>query len=573
MFSRTSTQPVQHDRSNYVRVINGITFIDAIALEGSIDQSLPVKDHLRQKMINVGVEFWNQSRTIIKKPVVGISAIGGFSVSLEGDIPPGMIKLRMGTLFMGPMSPESLANGLRDTMGMQSSHTYMNPKSKTARELYDATIERGHFSIAHAATLSIIILGLSKKAELEFDVQRDVVHLARETSARTAAQDEPTLVAMTERGAKISEVVRESISSALEKFEKDSNSQDWREERNSLYSLSAAVSLGINGTVRNLQKMVANISDQGKELEFRNVLALINDSLHGFFPELFKATATYGHQYPSAWESAKPLVTPVPYRSENSFFSLRKQAGIHIKPVAPKDAILLLGAPGVGKSTQTEIIVKQLPHVMCISTGNLVRKLDKKRTEGTQQLTPVEQKAAESLDCMKRGELMDDKAVYALLMAYLSLGGEGYEEYRKARLIILDGVIKADRNIEPFEAALNEFNQAANATPMSLKHAINITATTDELIARHHMRVEKAIADGIPQRPDDGVEIYKARLEKYLAHTQTVVEYYQEHHHLINVDSSQGIEQTTSALIQAIKLSVPTLDIPTAASEITPRVA
>ena len=149
----------------YVRVINGITFIDAVALEHSIEPTLSTKSSLRQKMIQVGVEFWNESQTIVKKPVIGISAVGSFSVSLEGNLPPGMINLRFGDLITGPYTPEAMVDGLRVTMGMQSSHTYMNPKRKKARQLYDITAEHHHFSMAHAATLGISCFGLSKKAD------------------------------------------------------------------------------------------------------------------------------------------------------------------------------------------------------------------------------------------------------------------------------------------------------------------------------------------------------------------------------------------------------------------------
>lgn len=287
--------------NKYVRVIRGITFIDSVALELSIDKSTPAKDRLRQKMIHAGVAFWNESQTIVKKPVIGISSIGGFSVSLEGLIPEGMIKLRMGKITLGPVMLESLAEGLRETMGMQSAPTYMNSNAKSPKELYVTTVDHGHFSIAHGAGLGILCLGISKKAELEFDVQRDLVHLARETSARCAAQDAPTMVAMTASGAAFSEEILASTAKILDQFKKEGATLDWREERNSLYPLSATVSLGINGTLRNFQKLVADVNSEGKELEYRNALALINDSFHGFFPELFKSSASYGHQYPVTW--------------------------------------------------------------------------------------------------------------------------------------------------------------------------------------------------------------------------------------------------------------------------------
>lgn len=317
--------PVNIPNHHLTRVINGITFIDAIALEQAIGKDIPAKDRLRQKMMRVGVEFWDAEKTIIKKPIAGISTLGSFSVSLEGIIPDGMIKLRMGETTLGPFTPQTLADGLKITMGLQSTHTYMNPNAKHPRDLYENTIHHQHFSITHAATIGIHVFGLSKKAELEFDVQRDKLHLARHTSARHASQDEPCLVAMTERGAQKAKEIRELLLQQLQQFEKHDNVLDWREERNALFPLSATVSLGINGTLRNFMKVIDDLSADGKELEYRNILAIINDSLSGLFPELFKLTTQHHHTYPAAWTN-KPvsILTSSFYKPNETRFNPRE---------------------------------------------------------------------------------------------------------------------------------------------------------------------------------------------------------------------------------------------------------
>ena len=93
-------------------------------------------------MINIGVEFWDEAKIIIKKPVIGISSIGGFLVSLEGDLPVGMIRL-----MSMPTTPKLASDHLKSTMDMQSTHTFINPQAKTVRELYDITIGHGHSSM------------------------------------------------------------------------------------------------------------------------------------------------------------------------------------------------------------------------------------------------------------------------------------------------------------------------------------------------------------------------------------------------------------------------------------------
>ncbi|MDR3478594.1 MAG: nucleoside monophosphate kinase [Gammaproteobacteria bacterium] len=505
-------------KQEYTRKIDGITFIDITLLEKAVE-AIPAKDKLRQKMIRSGVEFWDSDKTIVKKPVVAISTIGSFLVSLE-NTPPGMIRLRMGNVTTEPFTLENIREGLRNTMGAQSFHTYMNPQGKTARALYDVTVKHGHFSVAHADTLGIYALGISHKAELELDVQRDLVHLARETSARTSAQDDPTLVAMTQTGATASKFIRQQIVDVLKTFSSSGNVQDWREERNSLFPLSGTVSIGINGSIRNLSKLVADIAGSGKELEYRNILALLNDSLYGFFPEMFKPTHTYGH-----------------------VFSVDQPA---------KRAILLFGAPGVGKSTQTEYLVKQIPGAMCVSTGNLARRLQQKIADLT-PLNEVEKKAAESLDRMKQGKLMDDQAIYALLTAHFAPGGEGHETYAKSHTVILDGVIKTTENIAAFDNALATFNAQSGTIPMSISGVINLVATEHELMTRFESRVKQATQAGQAQRPDDNIAIYRERLAIYTRNQTPVTEYYRQHSDLFTVDTSQGIEKTTAILIDTLE--------------------
>lgn len=295
-------------KNNLVRTINGVTFIDAVALEKAIGKHVPASDRLRQKMILIGVEFWDDEKTIVKKPVVGISAIGNFAVSLEGHIPDDMIKLYIGAVSSGPLTPTAIVDGLKTNMGLQSTHTYMNPHGKHPQDLYDITIKHKHYSIAHAGAIGMHVFGLSKKAEIELDVKRDELHLARHTSARDASQDEPCLVAMTKEGALATKRIRAQVIAELKTFDKIGNQRDWREERNSLFPFSAALSLGVNATLRNFMKVVSDIGGDGKELEYRNILALMNDSLAGLFPELFKPSNAYHHVYPSAWaEESKSI--------------------------------------------------------------------------------------------------------------------------------------------------------------------------------------------------------------------------------------------------------------------------
>lgn len=536
------------DTSNpYCRNIDGITFIDTVALNESVATYKPTKHKLRQIMINAGVRFWDDDQTIIQKPVVGISSVGSFHVCLAPPLAQGHIKLRMGETIIGPISVKDIADGLRESMGMQSIPSFMNPQGKSPLALQEVTLRHRHFSIAHGATLGMVCLGMSTKAELEFDVQRDMIHVARETSARAFCQSEPTLVAMTQEGAEISKKILSLTIEALSAFPQNADKLDWLEEKNALYPKSSAVYLGINSTCRNLQKLVADIGGSGKELEYRNILALMNDSLHAMFSDLFKPTSEYGHKYPKEW-SINYQSQPKP--STQGIFSAQ---GADIIPI-PKKALHLLGAPGVGKSTQTKALSTKVSGVMCISTGNLVRALLAK-VEANEKLTLVEQEAAKSLDNMKQGKLMDDDAVYALLMAHLSANGDGHAEFKNAHTIVFDGVIKESRNIEPFNRALAAFNKANSKTPIEITGVAHLGANRDALIQRHNLRVQEALDNGNSVRPDDAMEVYTQRVQRYLDNVDSLLNYFQTLNDITvqEIDTSKSIDDTSTQLLEFIR--------------------
>ena len=51
-----------------------------------------------------------------------------------------------------------------------------------------------------------------------------------------------------------------------------------------------------------------------------------------------------------------------------------------VQSLARAARIILVGAPGVGKGTQTERLMKQFPELSSISSGDLLRKNVRERT-------------------------------------------------------------------------------------------------------------------------------------------------------------------------------------------------
>ena len=141
----------------------------------------------------------------------------------------------------------------------------------------------------------------------------------------------------------------------------------------------------------------------------------------------------------------------------------------------------------------------------------------------------------------------------------IPLCGEGYDEYLQANTIILNGVIKAEDNIEPFEMALKYFNDISSS-PMRLEQVINISASKEALIARQQSRVKKAIEAGQEPQPDD--DLATKRLEAYFEHTQGVIDYYKKSKNYSDVDSSKSLENTTADLLAIITPLLTTSTLP-----------
>ncbi len=193
--------------------------------------------------------------------------------------------------------------------------------------------------------------------------------------------------------------------------------------------------------------------------------------------------------------------------------------------------LILLGAPGAGKGTQAERIVKELniPH---ISTGDIFRKNIK---EGT----PVGLKAKSYIDS---GKLVPDEVVIELVEGRLTEADceNGY---------LLDGFPRTIAQAE----ALDKITK--------IETVINIDVDLSKLLRRIvNRRVCKACAAGfstdyysgttcdkcggeLVQRPDDQEETVKQRLDVYQNQTAPLIDYYSHKGVLKTVDGMQTIDE------------------------------
>lgn len=201
--------------------------------------------------------------------------------------------------------------------------------------------------------------------------------------------------------------------------------------------------------------------------------------------------------------------------------------------------VILMGPPGAGKGTQAERLVEKynIPH---ISTGDMFRKAIKDGTE-------LGLKAKSFMD---QGKLVPDEVTIGIVK-------ERLEESDCKEGFLLDGFPRTVKQADALNDILKDLN-------MSLDAAINIKVLRDALIERltgrrvckscgatYHVifnpsdkgnQCQKCGAD-LYQRDDDTIETVGKRLDVYVENTAPLIDYYEKHGLLKNIDGAQSVDK------------------------------
>jgi len=197
--------------------------------------------------------------------------------------------------------------------------------------------------------------------------------------------------------------------------------------------------------------------------------------------------------------------------------------------------ILLFGAPGVGKGTQSSLLVEKLD-MRHISTGDLFRLAIKNETD----------LGLEAKLYMDKGELVPDSVVIAMVREVLeNLHGQGF---------ILDGFPRTCNQAKELDVVLETMG-------MSLDKVISIAVPEKELIVRltgrrvcsgcgavYHIKNKPSLVEGVcdicsaevTQRVDDHQDAISTRLDVYKKNTEPVKDLYRSLNKLIEIDGVGG---------------------------------
>ena len=200
--------------------------------------------------------------------------------------------------------------------------------------------------------------------------------------------------------------------------------------------------------------------------------------------------------------------------------------------------LLIIGAPGAGKGTMSDILIKNFDLVH-ISTGDMLR-------EAVRNETPVG-KIAQGY--MNAGALVPDEVIHDIIV----------ERFSKDDLdngFLFDGYPRTKAQAEDLSLILKQLDKKIDAV-------INLDISDEDLVKRitgrrlcpacgeiYNIYFKKPAKEGICdkcgaeliQRKDDNLESLETRLSEYHKNTQPLIEYYEEMGLVKHTDASKGVD-------------------------------
>ena len=206
--------------------------------------------------------------------------------------------------------------------------------------------------------------------------------------------------------------------------------------------------------------------------------------------------------------------------------------------------LILLGAPGAGKGTQAELLVKQLS-IPQISTGNMLREAMRNGSELGKQVKSL----------MDAGALVPDDII-------MSIVAERVAQSDCANGFILDGVPRTLAQAEAMDAkgiridhvVSIEIDDAVIEGRMTGRRVCTKCGASYHIVA-NPPKVEgicDQCGEAVAIRKDDTPETVRHRLEVYHTTTEVLKDYYAKQGKLVLIEGNQSIEGANRDILKAL---------------------
>ena len=211
--------------------------------------------------------------------------------------------------------------------------------------------------------------------------------------------------------------------------------------------------------------------------------------------------------------------------------------------------VIILGSPGSGKGTQSQIISKKF-NLLQVSTGDLLRNEIKNNTEIGKKIENI----------ISKGDFASDDIVNKLLKKLVI-----NSEFRNR--IIFDGYPRNVSQAENLEILLNENNQSINCILfLNVKREIiekrilgriiceKCNSTMNEYLDKKEVDEHNCGKNFLIKRKDDNLETIITRYDEYIKKTKPVLEFYSSRTYFHHIDGSDKIHVITGKIEQILKL-------------------
>lgn len=210
-----------------------------------------------------------------------------------------------------------------------------------------------------------------------------------------------------------------------------------------------------------------------------------------------------------------------------------------------------MGAPGSGKGTLTSRLLKQIPEIQSLSTGDILRR-------EIAQDSPIGKTAKSYIE---KGELLPDSLMANLLQNELKTNNwlDGKTSF------LFDGFPRTVGQAKVLEPVLGPHNsninfvveldvppeiildRIANRWVHSSGRVYNLQYNPPKIPFKDDVTGEPLF-----KRPDDNPETFKVRLDKYFEELSPIREFYQEQgiYHVVSGNSSDMIFPQLLSLVQ-----------------------
>lgn len=209
--------------------------------------------------------------------------------------------------------------------------------------------------------------------------------------------------------------------------------------------------------------------------------------------------------------------------------------------------LILFGAPGAGKGTQSELLIKRQGMTQ-ISTGDLFRAAIKGQTD-------LGKKAQEYMD---KGQLVPDSIVIGMVEEVLQKGVKNF---------ILDGFPRTVAQAEALDALLSKMNLSiGKAIFLEVPMSILMDRLTGRRVCKncgavYHIVSKPSKVEGVCdncggeviQRNDDKADVIETRLKTYQEFTSPLKEFYKTSGKYIELDGNRGTEEVYKEIEKVIK--------------------